>query len=104
MATSSHPTHTEEEEEEEVVEVSNSDDKFEVLNQVLSLETSTLDLGDPFTPILDEMGIQRKPTSNLLELIESQLGRDASWKAAQTKPPTPPLPHLPCPSDLNLSI
>ena len=43
-ATSSHPTVTKEE-EEEVVEVSDSEDEFEVYNQPLSPEASTGDLG-----------------------------------------------------------
>ena len=68
VATSSHLTNTE---EEEVVEVSDSEDEFEVFNQAFSPETSTFDLGHPFTPILDEMGIQHKPRSTLLDLIES---------------------------------
>lgn len=42
------------------------------------------------------MGIQRKPKSNLMDLIESQLGRDALMKTAQSKPPNPP-PTLPLP-------
>ena len=37
------------------------------------------------------MGIQRKPKSSLLDLIESQPGRDAPRKVTHTKPPTPPL-------------
>ena len=108
VATSSHLTNTE---EEEVVEVSDSEDEFEVFNQALYPETLTPDLGHPsfdlshpFIPILDKMGIQRKLRSNLLDLIESQPRRDTPRKAAQTKPPTHPLPHLPYPSDLNLSI
>ena len=40
------------------------------------------------------MGIQRKPKSSLLDLIESQLGRDAPRKVTYTKPPIPP-PALP---------
>ena len=64
-ATSSPPTNIEE--EEKVVELFDSKDEFEVFNQALSPETSIPDLDDPsfnlghpFTPILDEMGIQRK--------------------------------------------
>ena len=102
MATSSHPAYTEEEEEEEVVGVSDSEDEFEVFNQALSPETSTFDLSHPFTLIIDEMGIQHKPRSTLLDLIESELGRDVPGKVTQTKPPTPPPPNLPYPFDLNL--
>ena len=96
VATSSHPTNTE---EEEVVEVSDSEDEFEIFNQALSPDISTFDLSHPFTPILEEMGIQHKPKSSLLDLIEFQPGKDAPGKAAQTKPPTP-LPALPSSLDL----
>ena len=58
-------------EEGEVLEVANSEDKFEVFSQALSPEISHPDLGPPFSPIIDEMGIQCKPKSNLLDLIES---------------------------------
>ena len=68
--------------EEEVVEVVDSEDKFEVFNRALSPEVSNPDLGPPFSPIIDEMGIQRKPKSNLLDLIKSQPRRDALGKAA----------------------
>ena len=100
MATSSHLANIEEEEEEEVVEVFDSKDEFEVFNQALFPETSTFDLGHPFTPLLDKMGIQRKPRSTLLELIKSQPGGNALGKAPRLG--FPPF-HLPCPSDLNLS-
>ena len=51
---------------------------------------------------LDEMRIQRKPRSSLLDLIESQLGKDAPGKVAQSKLPTP-LPTLPFqPIDLKI--
>ena len=101
MVTSSRLAYTEEEEEEEVVEVSDSKDKFEVFNQALSPKTSTFDLDHPsidlghlFVLILNEMEVQCKARSNLLDLVESQPGRDAPRKATQTKPPTPP-PALP---------
>ena len=72
------PAYIEEEENEEVVEVLDSKDEFEVFNQALSPKTSTfnlghpsIDLGHPFILIFDEMGIQCKPRSILLDLIES---------------------------------
>ena len=77
-----------------MVEVVDSEDEFEVFNQALSPETSVPNLGPPFSPIIDEMGIQRKPRSSPLDLIESQPRRDALGKATHTKPPTPP-PALP---------
>ena len=81
--------------------MTDSEDEFEVFNQDLSLETSIPDLGPHFSPIIDEMSIQRKPKSSLLELIENQFERDAPEKIARTKSPTPPpvLPH-PQPADL----
>ena len=69
IATSSRTINSE---EEEVVEVTNSKDEFEVFNKDLSLETSIIDLGPHFSPIIDEMGIQHKSKSSLLELIENQ--------------------------------
>ena len=92
----------EKEKEEEIVEVSDSEDDFEVFNQPLSLDASLGDLGQSSpspsqsshhqgsTPIPDDIGIQRKQRSTLQELLESQLGRDASEKAAQIKVPIPP--------------
>ena len=49
-ATSSHPTiiKEEEEKEEEIVEVSDSENEFEVFNQPLSLKALTSDLIHPF--------------------------------------------------------
>jgi len=77
-----------------VVKAADSEDKFEVFNQALSPKISHPNLGPLFSLIIDEMGIQRKPKFSLLDLIESQPRRDASGKAAQTKPPTPS-PALP---------
>ena len=110
-ATSSQLTSKEEDEEEEekeneIVDVLDLDDFYEVFNQPLSPEISTGDLGqfsipqsshlEGSTPLLDEMGIQQKQRSTLQELLESQPGRDAPEKPAQTKlpPPFPPLPTL----------
>ena len=87
----------EEEEENEVVDVSDSNDIYEVLNQPPSLVTTTSDL-DQFSQLQsndiegavtssDEMGIQRKQRLNLQELLESQLERDAPEKSAQTSSP-----------------
>jgi len=82
----------EEEEENEVVDVSDSDDIYEVFNQPPSPVTTTSDL-DQFSQLQssdiegavtlsNEMGIQWKQRSNLQELLESQLGRDAPEKSA----------------------
>ena len=63
------------------------------LRALILTEVSTGDLGHPFTPILDEIGIQHKPRSTLLELIKSQPRRDMpgrarrSWKEGKPLPP-----------------
>ncbi|KAK9983172.1 hypothetical protein SO802_032697 [Lithocarpus litseifolius] len=75
---------------EDVVDISESEDEFEVFNQDLSSEVPIFDLVPSPVPTSDEMRIQRKPRSSLLDLIESQLGRDALAKATQTKPPSVP--------------
>ena len=99
----------EEEEENEVVDVSDSDDIYEVFNQPPSPVTTTNDL-DQFSQLQsndikgavtssNEMGIQRKQRSNLQELLESQLGKDAPEKSAQT---SSPLFHQSRPIELTL--
>ena len=65
-ATSSHLANTK---EEEVVDVADSEDEFEVFNRAWSLETSTFDLGPPFSLLINEMGIQHKPRSSLQDLL-----------------------------------
>ena len=91
------------------MDVSDSDDLYEVFDQPLSPETSPGDLGQTSQPLPnhfegvasseDEMGIQRKPRSTFQKLLESQPGRHAPTKAPQTRLPTPP-PHLPNLSEL----
>ena len=87
---------------EEVVKVLEFEDEFEAFNWPLSPEALSPDLDPPFSPLLDKIGIQRKPKSSLMDLIESQSGRNAPVKTAQTKCPTPPLglPLLPGPAGL----
>ena len=96
-ATSSQPTIKE---EEEIVEVSNSEDDFEVFNWPLSPkvpaeDSSHLPLAQVSQtqwdfPISEAMAIQRKPRSTLQELLESQAGGNAPKKANQSKPPALP--------------
>ena len=81
--------------------MTDSEDEFEVFSQDLSPENSVTDLGPHFSPIIDEMGIQHKPKSSLLKLIEKQPGRDALGKIDHSKPPTPPL-ALPPPQPADL--
>ena len=107
-ASSSHPVPKEEEEEREreeeenpegVVTLSDSSNEFEVFNQPLSPESTSADVDyqqqvDIITS--NEMGIQRKSQRSLLDLIESQLGKDAPGKSTQPKlPPPPPQSSLP---------
>ena len=73
------PQEEEEGEEESFVDLTDSLDEFETFNQ-------------PSSPmnLPEEMGIQRKPQKNLMELIEDQLGRGGPGKSAQPKLPPPP--------------
>ena len=92
--------------------MSDSSDEFEVFDHLLSLESTSANLDNQQADVntLDEMGIQRKAKSGLMELIESQLGKDVPGKFTQPKlpPPPPKSPVLPpqptLPSDLSLSI
>ena len=64
------------EKKEEVVELDSSEDKFEVFDQAQSFESPFGDLGDPNCIEADflfeeDMGIQRKQKTSLLDLIES---------------------------------
>ena len=63
-----------EKESEEVVDLSNSQDEFEVFKRPLSLESTSVDLihqQEAGIVAFDEMGIQRKSKRSLLDLIES---------------------------------
>ena len=61
----------EEEEEQGFVDLTESEDEFEVFNQPSSPKS-----------LPEEMGIQRKPQKNLMELIENQLGKGGPGKSA----------------------
>ena len=97
-ASSSQPVLQEEEEEEEkeekeeegnpeeIVTLLESSNEFEVFNQSPSSEDLSADIDsqqqvDIIIP--DEMGIQRKSQRSLMDLIESQLGRDVPGKSTQ---------------------
>ena len=94
-ASPSQPVDKEEEEEEEqeqekepegIVDPSDSQEEFEVFNCLPSPESTLADFvhqREVGTIALDEMGIQRKSKRSLLDLIESQLGKDAFGKSAQ---------------------
>ena len=78
--------------EEEVVELGLSEDEFEVFNRAQSSKGPFGDLGDQNctevdfsfseSPLEEDMGIQRKQKSSLLDLIESQPGRETQGRAA----------------------
>ena len=74
-----------EKEPEEIVDLSDSQDEFEVFNRPLSPESTSVNLDHQqevgIIP-LDEMGIQRKSKRSLLDLIDSQPGKDAPGKSA----------------------
>ncbi|KAK9999178.1 hypothetical protein SO802_018781 [Lithocarpus litseifolius] len=76
---------------------SDSEDGFEAFGQDSSIEDLTLDPVPQPSEAQDEMGIQRKARSSLLELIESQPGRADPPKTAQAKPPSLP-PVVPPPT------
>ena len=85
-ASSSQPTlreeeveEKEEEEEEEIVELSDSSDDFGIFDQSIRSEED-----------LDEMGIQWKPQRSLMELMESQPGKNAPPKSTQSQVPSLP--------------
>ena len=90
---------------EEVVKLGSSEDEFEVFNQAQSSESPFGDLSDlnctkadflfSETPFEEDMGIQRKQKISLLDLIESQLGKETQGRAAQSKPPSPSQSKLP---------
>ena len=101
-ATSSQPSTKE---EEGIVKVSDSEDDFEIFNQPLSPETPSGDLGHtPPTkasqaqgnsPLLEDMGIQRKLKAGLLAVMESEAGDKVLEKATQAKlPPLSPTQPL----------
>ena len=70
----------EEEEEGEIVEVSDSEDNFNVFNQSESLaEESQI---QEASPVPDIMGIQKKPRTGLLDVIESTSGSKVPEKNA----------------------
>ena len=93
-ASSSQPVLLEEEEEKEKEEeehlegalaLSDSSNRFEVFNQPLSPENTSINLDyqqQVYVITSDEMGImQRKSQRSLLDLIESQPGRGAPGKS-----------------------
>ena len=92
-ASSSQPTLQEEEEEEEeeeenpegIVTLLEFSEEFEVFNQPPSSEDISANIDSQQQvdiTTFDEMGIQRKNQQSLMDLIESQLERDASGKSA----------------------
>ena len=92
-ASTSHPINKEKEEEKEkeegeIFEVSDSENKFEVFNWPLSLVKESH--AQEASPILDNMGIQRKSRTCLLDIMESALGSKVPEKNAQAKLPPPP--------------
>ena len=77
-----------EKEEGEVFEVSNSKNKFEVFNQPLSPVKESH--AQEASPILDNMGIQQKSRTCLLDVMESASRSKVPEKNAQAKLPPPP--------------
>ena len=83
--------------EEQVIELGQFEDEFGVFDQFNPSKDPSGDLGDPSlsetnlqgTSSQAEMGFKRKPPTNLLDLIDGQLGKDALGKS-QPKPSPPP--------------
>ena len=79
------------EKEEEVVELGSSKDKFEVFNQAQSSESPFGDLDDPNStevdflfldiPFKEDIGIQRRQKTSLLDLIKSQPRKETQGRA-----------------------
>ncbi|XP_065636568.1 uncharacterized protein LOC136070490 [Quercus suber] len=95
-ATSSHPSSQKGDEEEarprEVMDVSDLEDLYKVFNQLPSPVTK-----EEITSS-DLMGIQRKPKSNLLELLESPTRGKPYGKSIPPPLPSPPSqPRIPTP-------
>ena len=86
-------------EEEEIVEISESEENFEVFSYLQS--SKVLVEGFSYSPstqvsqIQEDIGIQHKPRASLMEVIESLVGRKAPEGAAQTKLPSLPISHDP---------
>ena len=83
----------EEEELEGIVDLSDSQDEYEVFNRPLSPKSTSAGLDhqqEVGVITLDKMGIQRKSKRSLLDLIESQPRKDALGKSIQPKLPPPP--------------
>ena len=65
--------------------LSESSEEFEVFNQPPSSEDISANIDSQLQvdiTTFDEMGIQRKNQQSLMDLIESQPGRDAPGKSA----------------------
>ena len=90
------------EDEEQVIELGQSMDEFGVFDQFDPSEDPSGDLGDPSLIKVDfqgtssqaEMGFKRKPSTNLLDQIKGQLGKDAPGKSQPKLPPPPSKPQL----------
>ena len=73
---------------------------FGVFDQVSLSEDPSSDLGDPDLTEADllsvgtssqaKMGFKRKPPTSLFDIIDGQLGKDASGKSQSKLPPTSP--------------
>ena len=78
-----------------------SEDKFGAFDQFDPSEDPSGDLGDPSLTEADlqgtlsqaEMGFKKKPSTNLLDLIEGQPGKDAPGKSQPKFPPPPSKPQ-----------
>ena len=91
--------------EEQVIELDLSEDEFDAFEQLDPSKDPFGDIGDPNLSEADlqgtssqaDMGFKRKPSANLLDLIEGQPGKDAPGKSQPKLPPSPSKsnPHRP---------
>ena len=83
--------------EEYVIELDQSEDEFGAFDQLDPSEDPFGDIGDPNLAEADlqgtssqaDMGFKRKPSANLLDLIEGQSGKDVPGKSQPKLPPPP---------------
>ena len=80
-----------------------SEGEFGVFEQLDPFEDPFGDIGDPNLSEADlqgtssqaDMGFKRKPSANLRDLLEGQLGKDAPGKSQLKLPPPPSKPEHP---------
>ena len=86
--------------EEQVIELDQSEDEFDVFEQIDPFEDPFGDIGNPNLSEANlqgtfsqaDMGFKRKPFASLLDLIKGQSRKDAQGKSQPKLPPPPSKP------------